>query len=68
MEQAIHDAVPRRHRVNFIRYADDFIVMGKSKTILEQQVKPAIEEFLSKRGLSLSPEKTEIKFSSLSAG
>lgn len=31
LEQAIHAAVPRRVRVNFIRYADDFIITGKSK-------------------------------------
>lgn len=60
MEQAVHAAVPRRHRVNFVRYADDFIVTGKSKRILERQVKPAIEAFLAERGLELSPEKTVI--------
>jgi len=60
MEQAVIRAVPRRSRVNFIRYADDFIVTGKSKRILETMVKPAIEEFLAKRGLTLSEEKTAI--------
>jgi len=47
-------------KVNFIRYADDFIVTGVSKEILEQKVKPAIETFLMQRGLELSPEKTKI--------
>lgn len=47
-------------KVNFIRYADDFIVTGDSKEILEEQVKPLIEEFLAKRGLTLSQEKTII--------
>jgi RNA-directed DNA polymerase len=60
MEQAVIRAVPRRSRVNFIRYADDFIVTGKSKRILETMVKPAIEKFLAKRGLTLSEEKTAI--------
>ncbi|MEJ2750603.1 MAG: reverse transcriptase domain-containing protein, partial [Anaerolineae bacterium] len=60
MEQAVIRAVPRRSRVNLIRYADDFIVTGKSKRILETIVKPAIEEFLAKRGLTLSEEKTAI--------
>ena len=55
-------SVPRRSRVNFIRYADDFIVTGKSKRLLETKVKPAIEEFLEKRGLRLSPEKTKITY------
>ena len=60
LEQAVCNAVPRRSRVNFIRYADDFIVTGKSKRLLENQVKPAIEAFLEERGLALSMEKTSI--------
>ncbi len=60
LEQAVIRAVPRRSRVNFVRYADDFIVTGKSKRILETMVKPAIEEFLAKRGLTLSKGKTAI--------
>jgi RNA-directed DNA polymerase len=60
MERAVRAAVPRRQRVNFVRYADDFIVTGKSRRILEEQVKPAIEAFLDERGLQLSPEKTVI--------
>ena len=62
LEQVIKDAVPRRLRVNFVRYADDFIVTGKSKTILEQKIRPAIEKFLSERGLKLSEEKTSITY------
>jgi RNA-directed DNA polymerase len=62
MEQTILKVVPRRSRVNFIRYADDFIVTGKSKRLLETKVKPAIEEFLAARGLRLSPEKTKITY------
>jgi len=60
MEQAIRQAVPRRSRVNFIRYADDFIVTGKSKQLLETQVKPAVTAFLNERGLMLSEDKTSI--------
>jgi RNA-directed DNA polymerase len=60
MEQAVLRGIPYRSRVNFIRYADDFIVTGKSKRLLETKVKPAIEGFLSKRGLTLSQEKTKI--------
>jgi len=62
MEQAIHNAVPRRMRVNFDRYADDAIITGKSKTILENNVLPAIIEFLKPRGLTISEEKTEITY------
>ena len=60
LERAVLSAVPRRRRVNFIRYADDFIITGKSKTILVNTVKPVVEEFLLERGLELSPEKTKI--------
>jgi RNA-directed DNA polymerase len=62
MEKAVLSSVPRRSRVNFIRYADDFVVTGKSKRLLETTVKPAIEEFLKTRGLTLSPEKTAITY------
>ena len=60
LERIIRNAVPRRRRVNFIRYADDFIVTGKSRRILEETIKPAIEKFLDERGLTLSPEKTAL--------
>ena len=60
LEQVVHSVVPRRSRVNFVRYADDFIVTGKSKTLLETKVKPAIEAFLANRGLELSKGKTVI--------
>lgn len=46
--------------INFIRYADDFIVTGHSKDTLEKQIKPAITAFLQERGLELSQEKTKI--------
>jgi len=58
LERVIREAVPRRSRVNFVRYADDFIITGKSRQLLERQVKPAVEAFLAERGLSLSAEKT----------
>ena len=57
---AIKAAVPKRMRVNFVRFADDFIVTGKSKLLLERCVKPAIAAFLGERGLDLSEEKTHI--------
>jgi RNA-directed DNA polymerase len=49
----------KRNKVNMIRYADDFIITGASKEVLEK-VKELIEEFLKERGLTLSPEKTKI--------
>lgn len=41
-----------------MRYADDFIITGSSKQLLENEVKPLVEPFLLERGLQLSPEKT----------
>jgi RNA-directed DNA polymerase len=46
--------------VHVIRYADDFVVTGKTKEILETEVKPLVEDFLSHRGLKLSAKKTRI--------
>lgn len=48
------------HKINLIRYADDFIITGHSQELLEKQVKPLVEEFLKIRGLELSQEKTRI--------
>ena len=45
-------------KIHLVRYADDFVITGATKGILEQRVKPVIEEFLTQRGLELSPEKT----------
>ncbi|MBO0793856.1 MAG: group II intron reverse transcriptase/maturase [Ktedonobacteraceae bacterium] len=47
-------------KVNLARYADDFVVTGASKELLEQKVQPCIETFLKERGLQLSPEKTVV--------
>jgi RNA-directed DNA polymerase len=52
--------LPIRRRVHFIRYADDFIVTGISKEVLENEVKPRIVKFLKERGLTLSEEKTKV--------
>jgi len=46
--------------VNFIRYADDFIITGRTKELLEGEIKPLVEQFLQKRGLELSSTKTVI--------
>ena len=45
-------------KVNLVRYADDFIITGWTKDMLENEVKPLVEQFLRDRGLQLSPEKT----------
>lgn len=48
------------HKVNLIRYADDFVITGRTQELLETEIKPLVEAFLSQRGLSLSREKTKI--------
>jgi RNA-directed DNA polymerase len=53
-------AIACRNKVNMIRYADDFVITGSSKELLENEVKPLIVQFLRKRGLELSEEKTLI--------
>jgi len=60
LESAIKRLVPKGSKVNVIRYADDFVVTGESKEILQEKVLPAIQEFLTQRGLNLSGEKTKI--------
>lgn len=50
----------RKAKVNVIRYADDFIITGCTKEVLEKRVKPAVSHFLAERGLELSEEKTRI--------
>lgn len=47
------------HKVNLVRYADDFIVTAATKEIA-QEAKELIREFLRTRGLELSEEKTTI--------
>jgi RNA-directed DNA polymerase len=47
-------------KVNFVRYADDFMVTAASAQQLAQEVKPVVEAFLKERGLELSGEKTRI--------
>ncbi|MBI5541413.1 MAG: group II intron reverse transcriptase/maturase, partial [Bacteroidia bacterium] len=47
-------------KVNFIRYADDFIVTAATKELIEENIIPAIKDFLKPRGLTLSEEKTKI--------
>lgn len=47
-------------KVNLVRYADDFIITGRSQELLEIEVLPRLKKFLEERGLALSEEKTLI--------
>ncbi len=50
----------RKAKINLVRFADDFIITGSSKELLENEVKPLVEVFMRERGLELSAEKTLI--------
>jgi RNA-directed DNA polymerase len=68
LAQLLDQRFPRRQvdgvrfcpKVNLVRYADDFIITGSTKELLENEVRPLVEQFLHDRGLQLSPEKTRI--------
>ena len=61
LEKTVIKTAPLKHsRINVIAYADDFVITGVSKEILENKVKPAVRKFLAERGLQLSEEKTKI--------
>ncbi len=60
MERVIKSITKQKDKVHLIRYADDFVITGNSKELLENKIKPAIQAFLSERGLTLSEEKTRI--------
>jgi len=52
---------PRRgHQVRLVRFADDFIITGGTKELLEDEVRPLTAEFFKQRGLKLSESKTRI--------
>ena len=56
--RTVRDA--RAAKVNFVRYADDFIITSSSRELLEEKVKPLVQEFMRERGLELSEKKTLI--------
>jgi RNA-directed DNA polymerase len=67
LEKGLREKYPPKKRlrgeylcVNVVRYADDFVVTGRTKELLEREIKPLVEQFLRERGLELSPDKTVI--------
>ena len=67
LERLLHDRLPTRKKVNgkthcnkmnFVRYADDFIITGESPEFLREKVLPIVREFLTERGLQLPEKKT----------
>lgn len=68
LQTRLAQAFPRQYqlpgrpsaKVNLVRYADDFVITGRSREQLEQEVRPLVAAFLAERGLVLSPEKTTV--------
>ena len=69
LERLLKEKLPTRKKINgkthfnkmnFVRYADDFIITGESPEFLRNEVLPIVREFLTERGLQLSEEKTVI--------
>lgn len=50
----------KKLKINVVRYADDFVITGSSREVLESEIRPWVEQFLAVRGLQLSPEKTHV--------
>jgi RNA-directed DNA polymerase len=60
IESLPHRGTKRQAKVHIIRFADDFIITGSSKELLEEDILPGVVEFMGERGLELSAEKTRI--------
>jgi RNA-directed DNA polymerase len=60
IESQPHRGTKHQGKVHMIRFADDFIITGSSKELLEEDILPGVVEFMGERGLELSAEKTRI--------
>ncbi len=60
LEATVKAVAKRADKVNVVIYADDFIITGATRDVLENKIKPVVETFLRERGLTLSQEKTKI--------
>jgi len=62
MEYVLKNQFPhwKGQKVNFIRYADDFIVTASTREALNNEVIPLVKDFLKVRGLTLSKNKSKI--------
>jgi RNA-directed DNA polymerase len=60
LEAVVHGSAWQRrvHHINYVRWADDFIVTANSRQVLEETILPRITAFLAERGVRLSTEKT----------
>src|SRR5258708_21190709 len=56
LERLLRKQFPKDRRscrasVNLVRYADDFVITGSSRELLENEVNPLVDPFLTQRGL-----------------
>ncbi|PRX21711.1 reverse transcriptase (RNA-dependent DNA polymerase) [Paraburkholderia sp. BL18I3N2] len=59
-ERNLTAAARSKAQLNVVRYADDFIVTGMSKEVLEFEMLPAVRQFMAAQGLERSEEKSRI--------
>jgi RNA-directed DNA polymerase len=55
-----HPHRAKQNKVHYVRFADDFLITGASKELLESEVLPLVQQFMADRGLSLQMDKTRI--------
>ena len=60
LENKLKAAFPWQDKVHLIRFADDFIITGDTREILEGKVAPIVKLHYGERGLELSEEKTHL--------
>lgn len=60
LEKKLNAAFPKSDKVHIIFYADDFIITGITKELLENDVMPIVKQHMAQRSLELSQEKTLI--------
>jgi RNA-directed DNA polymerase len=56
----VRRSLREKNKVHLVRYADDFIISGSNRSLLEEEVIPTVRGFLRERGLTLSPDKTHV--------
>lgn len=60
LKQKLEALVREKEKINFISYADDFVITGDSPELLKEKVIPIVQESLNAVGLELSKEKSRI--------
>ncbi len=62
LEVVLRKQFPRwkGQKVNFIRYADDFIITAINRELIINDIIPIVKSFLKERGLELSKEKSKV--------